>query len=479
MHPLRQKRPFEDSYINMSTVCLCQKACSMQPGLAFRSWRDVDVQGCHQGERAPVPPYLHYQDPADEEESCPQPSALPAALAASCLGTGWPQAPSHHRFHSHPPLPPHPLLKLHRPVSNSSTQQGSSPANRPAQQTGTDGICIQGNINLMAKSAVNGQITSANGPGSSSPSGTATENFAAPQPSAAENESSEPLVSQPSNVQSDGHQQAGDCQDQHTGMQQQQQQHWLQRHEMTAASDSSLQCARCIVPSCSSTHERTGAEQQDQSDTGSEQSEPCECKSVGAVGDDELLDHEPDMAMEAHAAQSANPASSWHDTWHSSEPFGGKTSTACATQPVVWADRLSPDDKPSARAAPLHQEGSLAAMPHYTVSHGVGQHPEAVRHLHQWVQQAVTPAFVGPCGAQHLQRGRQEHRSREPSKLRAAYRGHCHPAAQQPQHEELQQQNKLQHAQHHHPGADIQSSCLVKPYCIKPELNVVAANCIH
>lgn len=107
------------------------------------------VQGSHQSEYAPVSPFLHYHDPADKEESCPQPSALLAALAACRPGTGRPQASTLCRFHLHPALPPHPLLKLLRPASRSPTQQGSGPAlaaDSPPQQNTADDSC-----NLMGR----------------------------------------------------------------------------------------------------------------------------------------------------------------------------------------------------------------------------------------------------------------------------------------------------------------------------------------
>ena len=71
-------------------------------------------------------PYLHYHDAADEEESCPQPSALPPALSASRPPVNQTANDAFPSFHSHPPLPPHPLSKLslqHRPEAKG----GNSP----------------------------------------------------------------------------------------------------------------------------------------------------------------------------------------------------------------------------------------------------------------------------------------------------------------------------------------------------------------
>ncbi len=80
-------------------------------------------------DEAPVPPYMHYHDAADEEESCPQPSALPPALAASRPPVNQTANDAFPRFHSHPPLPPHPLSKLslqHRPEANGGNSPGAA-----------------------------------------------------------------------------------------------------------------------------------------------------------------------------------------------------------------------------------------------------------------------------------------------------------------------------------------------------------------
>ena len=80
-------------------------------------------------DEAPVPPYLHYHDAADEEDSCPQPSALPPALAASRPPDNQTADDALPRFHLHPPLPPHPLSKLsfhHRPEAKGGNSPGAA-----------------------------------------------------------------------------------------------------------------------------------------------------------------------------------------------------------------------------------------------------------------------------------------------------------------------------------------------------------------
>ena len=372
-----------------------------------------------------------------------------------------PQASTHHRFHSHPALPPHPLLKLHRPVSHSPTQQGSSPApaadSPPQQNTADDSRNLKDRHKCLGGSANKG--TSSGGPKSSSPSGTAQHCLAGCQANVAEAGSNDPIMSQPASFQRGVKQCTEDCHVEHSEVQQQPQQHWLQWHDMSAASDDIEQCTRHVVSSHGALQDSAGAEQQDQSDTGSEQSESSEHASARAVGDDELLDYEPDLAMEAHAAQAANLAPSWHHTGHSSVPFGmhsaDKPSVSSNAEADIPSDQLTQADGQSPRGVPSDQEGMSEAMPWYTVKQGVSQNEGAVRHAEQWCQQASMPAGANPCRPQQLHRERQEHVSWEPSKLRAAYRSHYHPVAQQDQHEELEQQRELPCAQQRHPGAAV------------------------
>ena len=347
-------------------------------------------------------------------------------------------------------------MKLHRPVSNSPTQQDSSPApaaNSPPQQnTADDSRNLKGRHECLGGSANKG--TSSGGPKSSGPSGTAQHCLAGYQPRVAEAGSNDPLMSQPANVTGSVHQRAEDC---HGELQQQPQQNWLQRRDMSAASDDNEQYARHAVPSHSPMQESIGAEQQDQSDSGSEKSQPSEHESFGAVGDDELLDYESDTAMEAHAADAANLAPSWRHTGHSSVPCGmhtgNKPSVSSNAEADTPSDQLTQTDRQSPAGVPSHLEGMSEAMPWCTVHQGVNQNQGAVLHGEQWCQQASMPANQGR--ARHLQRGRQEHVSREPSKLRAAYRSQCHPVAQQEQHAELQQSHQLLRAKQHHPGAAV------------------------
>lgn len=192
-----------------------------------------------------------------------------------------------------------------------------------------------------------------------SPSGTAQRCLAGYRPNVAEAGSSGTLTSQPANVHVGDHQQAQAFHGKHTDLQQQRarHRHQPQRREMTEASDEAEQRTMHVVPSHSPMQQSTGAEQQDQSDRGSEQSEPCEHVSDGAVGDNELLEHEPDMATETRAAEAANLAPSWRHTGCSSVPFGihstHKPSGSSHAEADVLADQLPQADRQSLGILPL------------------------------------------------------------------------------------------------------------------------------
>ena len=120
------------------------------------------MQGDAQQGEAPVPPYLHYHDAADEEESCPQPSALPPALAASHPSIRQHDTGAYPRFQSHPPLPPHPLLKL-------SCQQRPEASSKHSPHAAASGPRAAGNRASLARQADTGGAEDYRGPVASSP----------------------------------------------------------------------------------------------------------------------------------------------------------------------------------------------------------------------------------------------------------------------------------------------------------------------
>lgn len=89
-----------------------------------------------------MPPFLHFEDPGDEEEACPLPSALPPTLAAaqphaqrsgsktassgSLPYASRPSTAPPARFHPHPALPPHPLTRFLPPISTTCCDHKAS-----------------------------------------------------------------------------------------------------------------------------------------------------------------------------------------------------------------------------------------------------------------------------------------------------------------------------------------------------------------
>ena len=182
-------------------------------------------------------------------------------------------------------------------------------------------------------------------------------------------------------------------------------------------------------------------EEQDQSDLGSEQSElSSEHESAGAVGDDELLDHEPDTPncdAERAAKQAEQSVQAWPGKQHGSplfcHPTAHRICAVTSTQLPAHPDMLT-----------QHQQENTGAMPQCRFGdQGFTQRLTGAAQPQQWPMAPI----VMRAQVQHgLQGGmREEHVCREGSRLRAAYRSRVH--AEQPhdqQGEPQQQQLQLQ-----------------------------------
>ena len=395
------------------------------------------MQGCNSFTDAPVPPYLHYQDQADEEESCPQPSALPAALAASRPATHQ-SAASQFRFHSHPPLPSHPLLRLNRPVPNSPVQAGpASEHDGASNMDDTASSCSpqQDYAETSADGASVHEGPPAIGPGHNSPSVTAGPWPASSSQKAAANDSNGPAVHNhvcDTNIQK----QSRWGRPHAAGMQQQQQQ---ASHDSAANSD--IREEDGAGPHHTQQQENLEPEEQDHSDSDNEYTEMPEHQSEGAVGDDELLDHEPDMCVHADAASpgsllqpqhliSTAPAAVSLQQGGSSEHDGlHETSTAaCTTMPSQHAPYSS-----NLGAAPAHHSAPAGRLQPVIARHALQQQQKQ----HE-VENAAVARVVEQQVVPGVRRGQQEHVSREPSRLKAAYRGQKYAEQQQQQHSQLQ-----------------------------------------
>ena len=361
-----------------------------------------------------MPPYLHYQDPADEEESCPQPSALPAALAASLPAMHHSQAATHHHFRSHPPLPPHPLLKLHRSAVN-------SPIHRAPSHGHVANISACSPCHVRASPVAQSSTPSSaadkgpscTGPGTSSPGGSpgALDNA---EEGGANGYHSKHTIDQL---------QLQQLRPQHADLQQQQEQQQEQQHGLMPAcvSGNEGDRQRLRQVAASRGQEEPFTDEVDQADSGSEHSDLSECESAGAVGDDELLDHETDIAdAEPQRLPANQPGYSAHlfpDTQHGSLPSCGlHTEQDCA---------VSNSEMP-AHSSMVTQHLHLGALPQHFGNQSFGERQRAAAYPQQWPNQAMAP--MGRHGQMQpgLGRGRrEEHVSGEGSKLRQAYRGHC------------------------------------------------------
>ena len=383
-----------------------------------------------------MPPYLHYHDAADEEESCPQPSALPPALAASRPPVNQTANDAFPSFHSHPPLPPHPLSKLslqHRPdakggnspwdADSSLRYAGNSPGFSSHASDADAERCTRavetspGHADLSAVKAThahNSPTALRADSGRSSPSGSSHRgghlpNFAEPQLYSA----------------------LDDLPDQ--------QQHQLPQHHSAVHKQQQQQ-----PPSA----------QQDGSESESDSSDACGEESELAVGDDELLEHEadalPQIALLHHSiaqqtALQSDRGLSQHDLESGQMPF------AQQQQEFQQDSALTQDQNLRSRGLlqPQQNQGlnSHSRGPSHPQQDARSRHPDQDRlclpaqpQRPQIKQTAVSE--MGPGGVL-LQPGSglagQELVYRQPGKLRAAYRSHCADQLQQQSQQQSQQ----------------------------------------
>lgn len=387
-----------------------------------------------------MPPYLHYQDPADEEESCPQPSALPAALAASLPAAHQSRAASHYHFHSHPPLPPHPLLKLHRSAVSSS-DKALSPGHVASSPS-------HGRLSPAAQSCSPSRPAdigpSCKGPGASSLDG-AAQTSPSSSPHALDNASvpSAPVLHSSNQQQLQHHKPHADLQ------QQQHQQHGV----MSAQLSGNDTCFRPEPTTSEAGQDEasTNTEEQHHSDSGREGSELSDCSSAGAVGDDELLDHEPAITNAAETQgmpedQPGHNSQLQTDRQHDWPPLCSHTAEQeCAgsiPRPPGHSNKVT-----------QHQQELPSAIPQHLGDRGSGQQQRAAAHTQQWPYQAMVP-IVRHGQVQHgLGRGSREvHVIHEGSKLRAAYRGHCQ---QDDQRQSEAEQHPVQHGRRQDSGTGL------------------------
>ena len=185
-------------------------------------------------------------------------------------------------------------------------------------------------------------------------------------------------------------------------------------------------------------------DEEDQADSGSELSE---CESAGAVGDDELLDHEFDItdaeAQRAPADQPQNNGQPWPDTKHSfPSPCGHNAEQDCAVSSTEMPAHSS--------IVTQHQQMHPIALPQHFGNQSFGEQQRAAEYPQQWPNQAMAPMVRHRQMQPGLGRGRpEEHVYRGGSKLREAYRGHCQ---QDHQRQAEAEQQLAQHGQRQNSG---------------------------
>ena len=392
-----------------------------------------------------MPPYLHYHDAADEEESCPQPSALPPALAASRPPVKQTINDALPRFYFHPPLPPHPLSNLslqHRPeaqggnspgaADSSLRYAGNSPGFRSHASNADAERCIRavqsspGHADSHAVKATHANNSPAALCADSTPSGSGLCGGHLPSSAEPQQYSTlDDLLDQQEHQQPPSH--SPTWKQQH---QQQQQQHQQQQQQQQ--------------PSV----------QQDGLEKECDSFDACGDESDLAVGDDELLEHEADALPQSALLH--------HGT---------------AQQTVLQNDRglsqhdLASGQMPSAQQQQqdFQQDNALTQghrsweLPHAQQNQGLNlqsrgpnhpqqdarfRHPDQDRLCipaqpqHPQVKQSAVPK-IGPSGVLLLPGSGlagQELVYRQPGKLRAAYRNQCNGQL----HEQSQQQAQQQ-----------------------------------
>lgn len=394
-----------------------------------------------------MPPYLHYQDVAEEEESCPQPSALPAALAASLPAMHEPPAASQPRFHSHPPLPPHPLLKLHRSAVSSPVQQGLCPGyvgDSPAQRGPSPGPAAissgHGDISPMAELSTMLRYAgpSAKGTGaSSSPKQPSTQAHCSGNSHAALGDACAPPASEP-----EGREAIEQLQHRHLQPAEARKQPFALMTLQGADSDDGRLGLGPVAAPHGSRQEGPDGEEQAHSDSCSER------ESAGAVGDDELLDHDLDFAHYDTAVDENPGDQNWHSVQFPADAQHGSASHHPPDTEQLCAVGSCQGEAPT-HSGMLNQreEGKQEAKPQHFGVKGFARQHRVAAHPQPWPNQAMC-STTSRVHMHHgvLQTGLQEeHVSREGSKLAAAYRRHSH--LEQQHHEQRQAQQQVQHRQ--------------------------------
>lgn len=413
------------------------------------------VQGGAQQGEAPVPPYLHYHDAADEEESCPQPSALPPALAASHPSIRQHDMGAYPRFHSHPPLPPHPLLKL-------SCQQRPEASSKHSPQAAARSPRAAGNRASLTEQAGTGIAEDDRGPVASSPEhGEAgleqyhhsrvkasiackSATVHSPDPAGDSRTGKCPGSMDSSHVDRD-HSRAMqllsivDCR------------HDQQQHESLSA------------------HAAVEQQEQQRQQQSSEAVSDCDAAHEAAlgvaVGDDELLEHEPDaMPQTGFLQPEPQPEPQSSDAPLPAGRGSGVTYSVQQQHPHQQQQQQYPQQQQHPQQdgrVSRHQQNQDVAEPQYGRESvhpwqnrgqispkrdaGLTHHPHwnaSQPQRHQFQHQAV-----GNTGAGHARAlpdsgvVAEEHVFKQPSKLRAAYRSCCDDQQQRPQLQPPQQEN--------------------------------------
>ena len=352
------------------------------------------------------------------------------------------QAATHHRFCSHPPLPPHPLLELHRSATDSPQHRHASPgltANIPVESPRQNRLSPRAENPTPSRPADNGP--SRKGHSASSPDGTAQAE----------------CPSRLSGAWVGKFKSSGPAHHSKEGMYQEQLQQPkpqtadLQQHELLSVNmstnDDDRQRLRQVA--ASQGQEQPYTDQQDQSDSDSQHPELSVCESAGAVGDDELLDHEPEItkydanAQGAPADQPGLSVQLWPGRQHRSPPFYRQTAMQHS---AVSNSKMSGHSRVDIQ----HQQEARRAPPHNFVGRGFGQQQRPVAYPQHWPIQAVAPLVRHGQMQPGSGRGRQEeHVVHQGSKLCEAYTGD--PVQESQCQAEVEQQH-VQHNQRHHSG---------------------------
>jgi len=374
-------------------------------------------------DEAPVPPYLHYHDAADEEESCPQPSALPPALAASRPPVTETPVDAFPRFHSHPPLPPHPLSKLslqHIPEAKGGNSIGAADSSLRYAGNSPGFSSHAGDVTELPERCTRAVDPS---PGHAD-SGAVKATHAHNSPTALRADSG---MSNPSgSSHRDSHLHNSAEPQQHSTL------HGLpdQQQHQQPHSNSAIQKQQQQQPSA----------QQDGSESECDSSDACGDESDLAVGDDELVEHEADALPQSRLL---HPGVAQHTVLQSAR--------------LLSQHDLASGQMPSAQQQHQHrlqQDNALTqgqrswGLPQPQQNQGVNlqsrgpsrpqqdarfRQPDQDRLCipaepqHPQIKQNAVPK-IGPDGVLLLlgsDLASEELVCRQPGKLRAAYRSHC------------------------------------------------------